>query len=614
MRLIYPLATTTTSIMSGKTGIHSMGMNSAWIAMSPLTLSSTGNHVSRFGRPSLFTAAAVGTTIGVGAVATSLLHLMHRQRRGFGASGACSRNRSDLPSSITSATKNNNNCHTGEQEQDEDENEHEDENNEDSQQHQCIYMDYNGTTPVKKEVVSAMLPFMTSYFGNPSSSHAYGTVPKRAIQKARREVAMLLLTPQEQNECCNAAVTRKDTDDSTSVIIAAAKKLDDIASSIVFTGCGTEADNMAIHLAIEAYHHGHNKESSDNLENENTNDKDTLLPHIVTTNVEHPAIVEYLRHLEQHQPCPKLTVTYVPVNEEGFVVASDVLDAIRPNTCLVTLMLANNESGALMPVANVARECRRRNVLCHTDAAQAVGKVPINLKHALGDVDMVTMVGHKFGAPKGVAALYIRSGCLLGNNNDSPQWFGASGGLLLGGGQEGGRRAGTENVPYIVGMGRAAALVAANLEQDAQWMERLRQKLLSELTDRLGASNIRVNGPLEESTSKHVNDSNSIRDMPLRLPNTLSVGIRDVQSGNLLRQVGQELAASAGAACHSSGGTSGGVSSVLMAMNVPMNFARGTLRLSVGTDTTEDEVRRAAKIIARETKRQWEDAKCTNTQ
>jgi len=421
---------------------------------------------------------------------------------------------------------------------------------EDPIQKKCIYLDYNGTTPIKKEVVNAMLPFLTTYFGNPSSSHAYGQTPKSAIKNARREIASLLLSPDE----------RVDTE-----------LVDKVASGIVFTGCGTEADNMAIYLAIQAF---------------KTNNSESGVPHIVTTNVEHPAIAQYLQYLEQLN---QVTVTYVPVNSQGFVTSKAVIEALNSNTCLVTLMLANNETGALMPVAEVSRECRQRGVLCHTDAAQAVGKVPIYLKDSLGNVDMVTLVGHKFGAPKGVAALYIRQECLGEAGRQSPSWFGSSGGLLLGGGQEGGRRAGTENVPYIVGMGKAAAMVASSLESDAVRMEALRQRLYQNLIDLLGADCIRVNGPVDQN---------------LRLPNTLSVSLRLVQSGNLLRDVGHELAASAGAACHSNCGA-GQISAVLNAMKVPMDFAPGTLRLSVGFGTTEDDVDQAAKIISREAKKQW---------
>jgi len=295
----------------------------------------------------------------------------------------------------------------------------------------------------------------------------------------------------------------------------------------------------------------------------------------------------------------KIEVTYVPVNNEGIVPLSSILSAIRPNqTILVTLMLANNESGALQPVKEVATECRKRGILFHTDAAQAIGKVSVSLSDEDedgigGGVDMVTIVGHKFGAPKGVAALYVRPGCLNEPGRKTPDTFGGSGALLLGGGQEGGQRAGTENVPYIVGMGCAAEiLMKKDNQQKEQWrnnarhMEAMRSRLLQILVEGLGRDAVRPNGP---------------KEMEKRLPNTLSVGLNNIQSGELLDKIQMDVACSAGSACHASGGK---LSSVLLAMDVPLNFARGTLRLSVGPGTTAEEVDAAAAIIIREAKRQ----------
>ena len=416
----------------------------------------------------------------------------------------------------------------------------------------CIYLDYNGTTPIREEVVSAMIPYLTTHFGNPSSAHYYGRQPKVAIQRARAEIASLLLTQEQVQD---------------------KKLVEETSNAIIFTGCGTEADNMAIHLAVYAWFAGRK-----------TN-KEAGIPHVVTCNVEHPAVAECLKFFEQRGD---IETTYVKVDEEGLVSASDVIDVIRPNTCFVTLMLANNESGAIMPVLEVASFCRKKGVLFHTDAAQAVGKLAMDLER-LGGPDMITLVGHKFGAPKGVAALYVRPGCLGKNGRKEPDLYGVSGGLLLGGGQETGRRAGTENVPYIVGMGRAASLVSGpNLVENAAHMEQMRTKLIDNLTRELGKENIRANGP---------------RERERRLPNTLSVGIKNVHSGELLKRVGEQVAASAGSACHASGGK---ISAVLLAMNVPIEFANGTLRLSVGVGTSEADLDRATEIIAREARRQWE--------
>jgi cysteine desulfurase len=257
-------------------------------------------------------------------------------------------------------------------------------------------------------------------------------------------------------------------------------------------------------------------------------------------------------------------------------------------TCriLVTLMLANNETGALQPVAEVSRYCRQHGILFATDAAQAVGKVSVTLAD-LGDPDMVTIVGHKFGAPKGVACLYVRPGCFsnLGGSAASPTP--SLTGLLVGGGQESGRRAGTENVPYIVGMGVAAELCSRSLKQNQAHLERMRSLLLSRLQDELGADQVVVHGPSE---------------MDHRLPNTLSMAFAGgIHSSQLLHAVRHRVAASAGAACHS---TSGPVSAILQAMQIPDSLARATVRLSVGPDTTANQVRLAARILAQEVLRQ----------
>lgn len=217
----------------------------------------------------------------------------------------------------------------------------------------------------------------------------------------------------------------------------------------------------------------------------------------------------------------------------------------------------------------------------HTDAAQAAGKVSCALDD-LGQPDMVTLVGHKLGAPKGIAALYVRPGCLEEHGRKILHSHGV---MLIGGGQEHGRRGGTENTPYIVGFGYACQKAQKNLLSNARHMESMRGRLCKKLVERLGAEDVRVNGPSDPS---------------LRLPNTLSVGLKGVHSGELLNEIGGSVAASAGATCHSAGA----VSSVLRAMNVPMEYARGTLRLSVGPKTTPEEVDKAAKIIASAAKRQ----------
>ena len=290
----------------------------------------------------------------------------------------------------------------------------------------------------------------------------------------------------------------------------------------------------------------------------------------------------------------KIEVTFVPVDSVGVVSSADVISAIRPGqTVLVTLMLANNESGALQPVAKVGARCRELQVLFHTDAAQAVGKVPVDLRGALGEADMVTIVGHKFGAPKGIAALYVRPGCLDECGRREPGLYWRSGSLLLGGGQEEGRRSGTPNVPHIVGLGRAAELLTADdkWRDNAAHMERMRNRLLIGLTKRLsdlGPDIVRPNGPTDPTE---------------RLPNTLSVGLKGVKSDELLSAIGLKVAASAGSACNSHmAGLA--MSPVLSAMGVPTDYATGTLRLSVGPSTTDEEVEHAVQVIAEEARRQ----------
>ena len=259
-----------------------------------------------------------------------------------------------------------------------------------------------------------MVPYFTTYFGNPSSSHTYGQKPKEAVDNARIEIAKLFTSNNSE--------------------------LKSISENIIFTGCGTEADNLAILLAIRSF-----KKSG----------KTGQLPHIVTSNVEHPAVTEYLKYLELEN---EIEVSWVPVNQECSVSAQDIEAAIKPTTVLVTLIYAQNEIGSLNPVKEVSQMCRERQILFHTDAAQSVGKVPMDLD-SLGLPSMVTIVGHKFGAPKGVAALYVAKDTFT--PDEWPR------GIMLGGGQEAGRRAGTENVPYIVGMGKALSMLT-----DGKWKEK----------------------------------------------------------------------------------------------------------------------------------------------
>ncbi|MFO7272879.1 MAG: cysteine desulfurase family protein [Sphaerobacter thermophilus] len=366
-----------------------------------------------------------------------------------------------------------------------------------------IYLDYNATTPVLPQVRDALLPFLDTHFGNPSSDHPYGRAAAEAVQRARQLVADLL-------GCA--------------------------ADEIVFTSGGSESDNWALVGRVWAA-------GSDRA-------------HIITTVVEHPAVLNTCRFLERRG----VAVTYLPVDGTGQVDPDDVRRALRPETVVVSVMHANNEVGTLQPIAEIAAICGEAGVPLHTDAAQSVGKVPTRVDD-LG-VDMLTIAGHKLYAPKGIGALYVRRGTAL-----EP--------LIHGAGHEGGRRAGTENVPWMVALGAAAALAHATLETEAARQQTLRDRLQQLLEEKAGG--VTLNG--------HPTD---------RLPNTLNVRFAGIDGNALLAAV-PEVAASTGSACHA-GETE--PSAVLLAMGIPPAEAVGAVRLSLGRLTTEDEIERAAEALA----------------
>jgi cysteine desulfurase NifS/selenium donor protein len=372
-----------------------------------------------------------------------------------------------------------------------------------------IYLDYNATTPPDPEVAEAMLPYLTTRFGNPSSAHAYGSEARAAVEAARRQVAALLGARAEE---------------------------------IVFTSGGTEGNNTVLHGVARLL--------------------GAKGRHIVTSAIEHPAVLEPCAVLE----ADGFRITRVPVDGAGRIDPRDVADALTPGTILVSVMHANNEVGTIQDVAEIARLAHEHGVLVHTDAAQSVGKVPVDVE-ALG-VDFLTLAGHKLYAPKGVGALYIRSGLEL------PR-------LLHGASHEAGRRAGTENVLEIVGLGKACEVAARRLPQDARRFEELRERLFEALAREVPG--LRRNSPWERG-----------------LPNTLSVGFPGVDASALLAEVGEKVAASAGAACHAAGVE---VSSVLEAMNVPIDYAMGTVRFSVGRGTTPAMVDEAARVVAQAVRR-----------
>ena len=397
----------------------------------------------------------------------------------------------------------------------------------------CVYLDYNATTPIFPEVAAAMEPFLWEHFGNPSSGHAFAAPCRDAVAKARGQVATMLGCHPDE---------------------------------VVFTSCGSESDNHAIASAVDLFVEQKRGEIG------------SYVPHVVSTAVEHPAILEYLAAKAEANV---LTYDLVPVDEEGLVDPKAVAAKVTSNTCLVTVMHANNETGAIQPVAECARLAREKNrdVLIHTDAAQSCGKIPVKVND-LG-VDMCTVVGHKIGAPKGVAALYVASGAPFSK-------------LLHGGGQEAGRRAGTENVLHIVGLGAACELVEREKDVLPSHMSAMRDELLRRLELGLGdddGSGVRVNGPIDDAK---------------RLPNTLSVGIKGVSASQLLDVLKDDVAASAGAACHS-GEAAASVSAVLRAMAVPEEYAIGTLRLSVGRHTCPADVENGAALVVDAARAQREE-------
>jgi cysteine desulfurase len=385
-----------------------------------------------------------------------------------------------------------------------------------------IYLDYNATTPFDPAVVDAMLPYLREHYGNPSSAHALGTRAHEAVETARRQVAALIGAD---------------------------------AAEIVFTGGGTEASNHAIKGSVFARFVGKNlfqalvKGIFGRWGTE---------AHVVISAIEHPATV---------QPCAFLKrlgcrVTVVPVDGQGLVDPDAVRNALNHGATLVSIMHSNNEVGTLQPIKEIAAIAKERGAFLHTDAAQSLGKIAVDVRD-LG-VDLLTIAGHKLYAPKGVGVLFVRKGVQL-----EP--------CLHGAGHEGGRRAGTENVPYLVGLGTACELARQGLPAATDKLWRLRQRLWDRLREGLG-ERVVLNGHPERC-----------------LPNTLNANFLGHVGAELLAKM-PEIAASTGSACHEGKVTQ---SPVLCAMGVPPEIGRGALRLTVGRFTTEEEVDRASAILIR---------------
>ncbi|MBQ5778329.1 MAG: cysteine desulfurase NifS [Oscillospiraceae bacterium] len=370
-----------------------------------------------------------------------------------------------------------------------------------------IYADNSATTKVKPEVLEKMLPFFKEQYGNPSSLYAFAYESKRAVEDARAKVADVIgAKPRE----------------------------------IFFTSCGSESDNWAIRGIAEKFGKGH----------------------IITSSIEHPAVINTCKYLEQKG----FEVTYLPVDEKGRVSPESVEGAIKKDTILITIMTANNEIGTIEPIAEIGKIAKEKKILFHTDAVQAYGHIPMNVDEM--NIDLLSLSGHKIGAPKGIGALYIRTGIKLAN-------------LICGGGQERGRRAGTENVPYIAGLGEAARLAKENMEENIKRLTKMRDALI-ERVEKIPYT--RITGDREN-----------------RLPGLVSIVIEGIEGEALLLNMFNEgICASSGSAC-SSGSLD--PSHVLLSIGLPHHIAHGSLRLSLGEDNLDgDEIKIAdavEKVAAR---------------
>jgi cysteine desulfurase len=366
-----------------------------------------------------------------------------------------------------------------------------------------IYLDNNATTAVAPEVLEEMLPYLKELYGNPSSMHTFGGQLGAKIREARARVAALIGA--EPGE-------------------------------IIFTSCGTESDNTALMSALEIYPHK---------------------KHVITTRVEHPAVYNFAKHLGRKG----YRITYIPVDGKGRLNMEAFYKAMDDDTAIVSVMYANNETGVLFPIEEIGMALRERGILFHTDAVQAVGKIPLDMGKL--PVDMLSLSGHKLHAPKGVGVLYVRKGTRF-----SP--------YIIGGHQEHGRRAGTENIASIIGLGKACELARQSMEREVHYLSRLRDKLETTLLSK--CPDPRVNG-----------------DTQLRLPNTTNISFEYVEGEAILLRLDEYgVCASSGSAC-----TSGALepSHVLRAMGVPFTALHGSIRFSLSRYNTEEEIDKVIEVL-----------------
>ncbi len=376
-----------------------------------------------------------------------------------------------------------------------------------SPSHSFIYLDHNATTPVDPSAAKAMMPFLQDEFGNPSSPYLLGARAKERLEQCREEVAMLLGCKSHE---------------------------------VVFTSGGSESNNMVLKGIVDLRNPGNF--------------------HIITSAVEHPAIINPLLFLEELG----VAVTVLPVDTFGLVDPEEVRGALKPHTSLISIMLANNETGTLQPIREISQLAREHGIPLHTDAAQAIGKIPVDVNE-LG-VDFLSLAGHKLYAPKGVGALFIKEG-----HNLTP--------LIHGAAQEGGKRPGTENVILSVGLGVACQVARERLQQDMKNMKLMRDRLEELLFS--GLDNLVLNGHPHK-----------------RLPNTLNVSVPRIEGNKILDGL-PTLYASTGAACHD---RSVELSRVLSAMGVPPEVGMGALRLTVGRTNDMEQIEEAAQLIVKRVK------------
>ncbi|MEW6110323.1 MAG: cysteine desulfurase NifS [Nitrospirota bacterium] len=366
-----------------------------------------------------------------------------------------------------------------------------------------IYLDNNATTRISPEVIEEMMPYIKDLYGNPSSMHTFGGQIHKKIEAARAKVASLINAEPEE---------------------------------IIFTSCGTESDNTAIMSAVESQ---------------------PRKRHVITTRVEHPAVLNFCKHLARRGH----RVTFLPVDGKGRLDLDALLNSIDDDTSAVSIMYANNETGVIFPIKAISEKLKERGILFHTDAVQAVGKIPLDVKKL--PVDMLSLSGHKLHAPKGIGALYVRKGTRF-----HP--------YIIGGHQEKGRRAGTENVASIISLGKACELAAKNLEEEVVYLKGLRDRL-------------------ENALLKSCPDASVNGDIDNRLPNTTNLSFEYIEGEAILLRLNEfNICASSGSAC-----TSGSLepSHVLRAMGVPFTAVHGSIRFSLSRYNTEEEIKRVIDIM-----------------